>query len=152
MTGGQVSPLTELGEHGTTAPYGQPERPFDISALAQAAGATYVARGVSSNPRQLQRLIREAIQHRGFAFVEAVVQCPTEFGRRNPPQDAVAMVNEMKSRAVPISKVQELSADERAACIVTGLLYEDKQVQEYGEMYAALVTRAMEGEDDKGPA
>src|SRR3990172_7178452 len=45
MTGGQVSPTTPLGSRATTAPYGNPESPFDISGLAIAAGAAFVARG-----------------------------------------------------------------------------------------------------------
>ena len=47
MTGGQCSPTTPQGDFGTTAPYGNIERPFDITALAMGAGASYVARGDS---------------------------------------------------------------------------------------------------------
>jgi hypothetical protein len=37
MTGGQSSPLLARGEYATTAPYGNPDGPFDAVALAEAA-------------------------------------------------------------------------------------------------------------------
>ena len=42
MTSGQYSPMTPKGMYGTTAPYGNLERSFDLCELAKAAGATYV--------------------------------------------------------------------------------------------------------------
>jgi 2-oxoglutarate ferredoxin oxidoreductase subunit beta len=44
MTGGQYSPLTPVDSKASTAPYGTIERNFDITELAKAAGATFVAR------------------------------------------------------------------------------------------------------------
>ena len=44
MTSGQYSPMTPKGMYGTTAPYGNLERSFDLCELAKAAGATYVGR------------------------------------------------------------------------------------------------------------
>lgn len=38
MTGGQYSPTTPTGERGTTAPYGNVDRQFDITQLAAGAG------------------------------------------------------------------------------------------------------------------
>ena len=43
MTGGQYSPTTPTHEKGTTAPYGNIDKPFDIAKLAIGAGATYSA-------------------------------------------------------------------------------------------------------------
>ena len=50
MTGGQVSPLTSADNIAATAPYGHVERAFDLCRLVEAAGATYVARGVAAEP------------------------------------------------------------------------------------------------------
>ena len=44
MTGGQVAPTTPVGLKTMTSPYGNVENSFDISSLAAAAGATFVAR------------------------------------------------------------------------------------------------------------
>ena len=85
MTGGQLSPTMNIGNKATTAPFGQVEPPFDLCRLTEGAGATFVARGTAGRIRQLEKLIKQGIEHEGFSFVEAVVPCPTEYGRRNPP-------------------------------------------------------------------
>ena len=82
MTGGQVSPTTHEGERTPSSPYGNLERPFNISELALAAGATYVARWTTFHAKQLQKSIEEALSHRGFAVVEAVTGCPTRTKRK----------------------------------------------------------------------
>src|SRR5512143_349223 len=58
MTGGQVSPTMDFEDRAATAPYGQAEPPFDLCRLAQAAGASFVARGTAANIRPLERLIK----------------------------------------------------------------------------------------------
>ena len=47
----------------------------------KAAGATYVARTTVAHPRPLLNLIKEGMEHRGFAFLEVISQCPTQAGR-----------------------------------------------------------------------
>jgi 2-oxoglutarate ferredoxin oxidoreductase subunit beta len=144
MTGGQLSPTMEMGDRATTAPYGQVEPPFDLCRLAQAAGASFVARGIAANVRPLQRLIRRGIEHRGFSFIEAVVPCPTEYGKRNPPAGAVAMLDDQKARAVSVAQAAGMMAEALEGKIVTGVLHEDPDAPEFQATYAATVTRAQE--------
>ena len=47
MTGGQYSPMTPTGSKATTAPYGMLEPDFNLTELAKAAGATFVARATT---------------------------------------------------------------------------------------------------------
>ncbi len=83
MTGGQVAPTTPLGRRGTTAPFGSVEPPFDACRLMTAAGATFVARGLSYEPGPLQALCEEGLRHEGFAFLEVISDCPEFYGRYN---------------------------------------------------------------------
>jgi len=50
MTGGQYSPTTPEGSMTKTSVYGSYEPPFDVCGLAEGAGATYVARGLTYQP------------------------------------------------------------------------------------------------------
>jgi 2-oxoglutarate ferredoxin oxidoreductase subunit beta len=81
MTGGQVSPTTPHEAVTHTTPYGNEEAPFDGCKLAQAAGATYVARWTTAHPAKAVTSFQEALLHRGFAYVEIASQCPIYFGR-----------------------------------------------------------------------
>jgi len=77
MTKGQPSPTTESDWEADIAPEGTGLRPFNPTALAVAAGATFVARGFSGDPNGLAKLMTDAIQWRGFAFVEVLSPCLT---------------------------------------------------------------------------
>jgi len=83
MTGGQLAPSTPFGAKTTTSVTGCPEEPFNFCYLASACGAVYVARWTSLHIRRMANSITEAMQKRGFGFVEILTPCPTSFGRRN---------------------------------------------------------------------
>ncbi|MFZ2445757.1 MAG: 2-oxoacid:ferredoxin oxidoreductase subunit beta [Syntrophobacteraceae bacterium] len=83
MTGGQAAATTPNLAKTTTTPLGNPDRPFNLPLLAYAAGATYVARWTMLHTRDLTQSIEEALQRRGFSFIEVLAPCPTGFGRRN---------------------------------------------------------------------
>jgi 2-oxoglutarate ferredoxin oxidoreductase subunit beta len=78
MTGGQIAPTSFYDEKTVTSPYGNPESPFDITQLVKAAGASYVAKWSTYHVVELQNSIKEAINHKGFSFIEVLSQCPTQ--------------------------------------------------------------------------
>jgi len=82
LTTGQVSPTSMLGHRTKTTPGGNIERPVNPIALALAAGATYVSRGFSGDPKMLGELIAKGIRHRGFSLVDVFSPCVT-FNRLN---------------------------------------------------------------------
>jgi 2-oxoglutarate ferredoxin oxidoreductase subunit beta len=77
LTTGQMSPTSQLGMKTKSTPYGSVENPINPISLALAAGATFVARGFSGEQKHLTDLIKQAIQHRGFAFIDVFSPCVT---------------------------------------------------------------------------
>ena len=77
LTTGQASPTSMMGHKTKSTPTGVIENPIDPIALALASGATYVARGFSGDVKQMAELIAGGIQHKGFAFVDALSPCVT---------------------------------------------------------------------------
>lgn len=76
LTKGQDS---ATADNGSISKYGQ-ENPFDgidLASLALLQGASFVARSFSGDKEQLEPLIRGAIAHRGFAFIDVVSPCVT---------------------------------------------------------------------------
>ncbi len=96
MTGGQYAPTTPYNTYSSTSVYGNPEDPFDLCKLVEAAGATYVARWITNYPRKLIKSIEEALSHNGFSFIEILTQCPTEFGRKNKLNSSVEYFKYLK--------------------------------------------------------
>lgn len=83
MTGGQCAPTTPLTANSSTTPYGNHEKPFNLPLLASSCGAVYVARWTSLHIRRLTNAMYEALNKRGFSFVEVVAPCSTLYARRN---------------------------------------------------------------------
>ncbi len=77
LTTGQSTPTSPHGYKGRSTPYGNLEDPFNPLDLMMASGATYVARASSLRLEQMKRLIKDAIQHRGFAIIDTLQICYT---------------------------------------------------------------------------
>lgn len=122
MTGGQVSPSTPMEKRTTTTPVGNPDRPFDLCRLLEAAGAPFVARWSVHQPRPLIKTIKKAILYGGFSFIEVMSPCPTHYGRLNSLNEPYDLIDDLKKRCVPVKKAEKMSADELTGRIVTGEL------------------------------
>ena len=70
LTTGQTSPTSRLGMKTKSMPFGNIETPVNPISLALAAGATFVARGFTADQKHLTELIKQAIQHKGFSFID----------------------------------------------------------------------------------
>ena len=77
LTKGQAAPTSSFAFETGTTPYGAVEMPLNPIALALTYGATFVARGYSSQVKELTDLIVKAIDHKGFAFLQVLSPCPT---------------------------------------------------------------------------
>jgi 2-oxoglutarate ferredoxin oxidoreductase subunit beta len=72
MTGGQVSGLsTTAFKHDKSVP--DETDPFDVCALANAAGASFVSR--VNNPKEITSTLVSAINTKGFSLVEVASMC-----------------------------------------------------------------------------
>lgn len=99
MTGGQLTPTTPQTANASTTPYGNYEYPFSLPFLADACGATYVARWTSLHARNITKSIREAFNHKGFSFIEVIAPCTTLYQRRNRLGDGLDALNYYKEEA-----------------------------------------------------
>lgn len=96
MTGGQVAPTTPTGTRATTSPYGNLEHHLNLPYFASACGATYVARWSSLHVRRLKDSFEEALQRKGFRFIEAIGPCPTAWGRINAVREGLDMMRYLR--------------------------------------------------------
>lgn len=120
MTGGQVSPTTPFGARASTAPTGASERAFDACKLAEAAGASYVARATAYHTQLLTRVVRNALLHKGFSLVEVMFQCPQQYGRWNKVGTAYDMLKWQKEHAVRVEKAAKMAPSELTDKILIG--------------------------------
>ncbi len=77
LTKGQAAPTTPIGDKTKSTTYGNPEAAVDPCALAISFGATWVGRGFSGDIKGTAELMKQAMQHRGFAFLDIISPCVT---------------------------------------------------------------------------
>jgi 2-oxoglutarate ferredoxin oxidoreductase subunit beta len=92
MTGGQVAATTPKTANASTAPYGNFEHAFSLPNLAEAAGATYVARWTALHLRRVTKSVQEALGRKGFSFIEVITPCVTLYARRNRLGDGLNLL------------------------------------------------------------
>ena len=100
MTGGQLAPTTPTDARTSTSPTGNRDHPFNLSYLAAASGASYVARWTTLHVRRLERAIGEALRKPGFSFVEIISPCPTLYGRLNKQKTGLEQMQYYKEKSV----------------------------------------------------
>lgn len=117
MTGGQAGPTTPKGARATTAPYGNPELPFNLPYLLAASGANYVSRWTTIHVRQIRDDILYTFQKPGFTFIEVLSPCPIGFGKSNNIEDGLEEMFLYKDRCVHVQggdvRAEELGIDLR---------------------------------------
>lgn len=146
MTSGQTSPTTPVGKKSATGRYGNIEPPFDTCTLAQAAGATFVARGTAYHFQELTRVLQEAIMHKGTSVVDVIDACPTYYGKFNKYKSPAEMMEAIeKDGTVSVKQVDKLSPEELEGKLLRGILHKVER-PEYTEGYKALVEKVGGGQ------
>ncbi len=140
MTGGQFSPTTPYGGRGSTAKAGNAEHPFDISKLAIAAGATFVARSTAYHVPAMDRLIQQALENKGFSLVEIFSQCPTYEGKWNKRGDAAQMLKFYKKNAIPITAQAKYTPEELQDKFFIGVLHQESK-PEFTAEYQKIIEK-----------
>jgi 2-oxoglutarate/2-oxoacid ferredoxin oxidoreductase subunit beta len=141
MTGGQYSPTTPFGMRTTTSPYTHIEHSFMISELAVTAGAAFVARGTVYHAKMLDTLLEKGLRKQGFAVVEVISHCHTQYGKLNKLGGAVEMLQWQKEHAVMVDKAAEMSPDQLRDKFPIGVLV-DRDLPVYTEEYDKIRSTA----------
>ncbi|NQU58039.1 MAG: 2-oxoacid:ferredoxin oxidoreductase subunit beta [Rhodospirillales bacterium] len=144
MTGGQASPTTSPTRYTTTSPTGSIEPVFNACDLAAAAGASFVGREVTLQTPSLKNLLRRAIDHDGFSFVEVISDCTEIYGRKNDLGDSPEMILSQKGSMRPDSYGNVVDEPFRPNHMKTGVFVETVR-PEYGEVYRAHVKSVQAG-------
>lgn len=75
LTTGQATATTETGFVDGSTPLAVQEKPLNPLVLALEAGASFVARGYALDIPHLKELIKKAILHKGFSFIDILQPC-----------------------------------------------------------------------------
>ncbi len=75
LTKKQTSPTSPVGFKSKTDVWGAVDQPINPAKQVLAAGATFVARTVSSNPAHMLQMLEAAAEHEGFGVIHCLSEC-----------------------------------------------------------------------------
>ena len=143
MTGGQYSPTTPTMDKGTTAPYGNIDKVFDI--LARRGCWSYLhCKGYGLSRPAADQAYKNGILNNGFSIIDAVSACPTYYGRKNKKGDAVKMMEWLKDHAVNVAAAAKLPREKLEGKFLVGELYNNPQ-PEYTDEYNKIIESLKRG-------
>ncbi|HEX6209695.1 MAG TPA: thiamine pyrophosphate-dependent enzyme [Methylomirabilota bacterium] len=82
LTGGQTGPTTPSGTKTLSSPAGNPNTPINLQGLVRSSPHSLYAKTTVYHQQHMRNVIREAVEHPGFSFVDITSQCIENNGRR----------------------------------------------------------------------
>lgn len=132
LTKGQTSPRSDVGFKTKSSPQGSIESAIAPMEMALTVGAGFVAQAVSSNLKQLTRIIEAGIEHKGFSLINVYSPCVTynkintyDWFKENLTDLEADESYDPSNRAAAMQKLMEHQG------LVTGIIYQNKDNQSY---------------------
>lgn len=139
LTKGQPSPTTPTGHRTKASPYGKVGRQANPVMMMLSYGASFVARGNSSDPRGLTDLLIQAVKHPGFSFLHVHSPCVTFF-------DTYPMVKEKQTPIPATHDTRDLYGAMKLASdpdhLYMGVFYRDDAEDNYGNELTRMAEKA----------
>ena len=137
LTTGQASSLTWQGKKMNASPNGIPEQTLPSMDFVFSLEPTFVARGFTGDIPQMVEILKAAIQHRGFAFVDMLQACPTYNYFATHDYLLERCYHVANHDISDFTKARELAVNTQEK-IATGILYQNEDVPNF---YERLVPR-----------
>jgi 2-oxoglutarate ferredoxin oxidoreductase subunit beta len=135
LTKGQTSPRSDLGFKTKSTPYGSIEAAIHPMEMALTVGAGFVAQAVSSDLKQLTRVIEEGIKHKGFSLINVYSPCVTYNKINTYDWFKEHLVNlEEDPDYDPSNRQQAMQKLMEHQGLVTGIIYQNKERPSYEEL------------------
>jgi 2-oxoglutarate ferredoxin oxidoreductase subunit beta len=135
LTKGQTSPRSEMGFKTKSTPHGSIEAAISPMEMALTVGAGFVAQAVSSDLKQLTRIIEEGIKHKGFSMINVFSPCVT-YNKVNTYdwfKENLVNLDEMPDYD-PASREMAMQKLMKHKGLVTGIIYQNKDRLSYEDM------------------
>jgi 2-oxoglutarate ferredoxin oxidoreductase subunit beta len=127
LTKGQPSPTSAEGVVAKTQPFGVFSEQLNPIALAVTLDCSFVARGFAGDTEHLKMLMKEAIQHKGFALLDVLQPCVT-FNKINTYEWYKKRIYHIESEYNPEDRIEAFKrALEWGDRIPIGIIYKNNR-------------------------
>lgn len=141
LTKGQASPTSPLGLEKKSTPYGNVDRPLNPLLLALVSGATWLGRAFSSKPKEMTDLIKQAIAHKGFSFLQVYSPCVTFYDTYNHFKE---VTKPLPAEHNPADKAAAIMYAMDEETLYLGKYYQEERPT-YDDAYSGVRQKATKG-------
>lgn len=133
LTTGQFTPITAKGWKGPSSPRGSVEEPLNPLSILLESGATFLARSYSAKISHLTDMMVQAIEHKGFSFIDVLQPCVSwndTYKLYNEIVEILDNVPESYEESMKIAKMKEK--------LPIGIIYKTQKPVFHEELYGNL--------------
>lgn len=133
LTTGQASQTTKQGQPMNSSPDGVDTVPMNVCDFVMGLNPSFVARTFSGDVHQMTEIFRAGIQHKGFAFIEVLQNCPT-YNKSTPHEwymervyDTITIPNYDNTNLIWAKEV----AQDLENKIASGIIYKNPNLKDF---------------------
>lgn len=123
LTTGQATGTSPKGFKGGTTPYGSVDEPMNPALIMLAMGATFVARTYASDIQKTKTIMKAAMCHKGFAFVDIIQPCITFFDTHTYYNERIDWIDE-KHNATRLDTAIKMACSVSEKKVPLGIFYQ----------------------------
>jgi 2-oxoglutarate/2-oxoacid ferredoxin oxidoreductase subunit beta len=127
LTTGQPTPTSQQGYKSKALPLGEPDKPLNPIKLALASGISFIARCNARDENHTAKIIKKAIEHRGFSFVEIIQDCLVFNLEINNKDKLMYKIKDNKNKKTAERLAEEWDYNSKKGRIPLGVLYYEKK-------------------------
>jgi 2-oxoglutarate ferredoxin oxidoreductase subunit beta len=125
LTTGQATATTQKGLKTKTAPFGEFNLPLNPVKIALASGGTFIARCNPADINQTVNILKKAIEHKGFAYIEMMQECVIFNKEMNTARKKLMYkIPDNKNYEKALKLVEEWDYNSKSGKIPVGILYQ----------------------------
>ena len=127
LTTGQATPTSQKGYKSNVQPFGEFNNPLNPIKIALASGATFVARCNPADIEHTSEILKKAIKHKGFSYVEAMQKCLIFNKDMNDLDKLMYKIKDNKNIDDAFKLADEWDYNTKKGKIPIGIIYETRK-------------------------
>jgi len=127
LTTGQPTPTTQQGYESKASPLGEFNKPFNPIKLALASGMGFIARCNARDINHTAEILRVAIKHKGFSFVEVIQDCLIFNIEINNKDKMMYKIKDNLDKKIAEKLAEEWDYNSKKGKIPIGIIYHEEK-------------------------
>lgn len=140
LTKGQCSPTSRIGTTTKCNPYAWTADRINPVLMALSFNASYVARGYSGDVKQLEQLILQGLQHKGFSFLHIISPC-VQYNKVSSFEKIKELVRFLPENHDVEDRINAMKYAFSPDGLYTGVFYKTQRPT-YEERYQEVISKA----------